>query len=100
MSRGILATVSIPVASDVTVDDVAAAYAAYANESFVLNVSQVPATASVTGANTALVYATLDRNAERITAICAIDNLVKGTAGAALQSSILPSACLRTWVSM
>ena len=28
----------------------------------------------------------LDRNGERITAICAIDNLMKGTAGAALQS--------------
>lgn len=87
MSRGILATVSIPMVSGVTADDVTAAYAdAYAHESFVLNVPQVPATASVTGANTALVYATLDRNAERLTAICAIDNLVKGTAGAALQS--------------
>ena len=37
-------------------------------------------------ANTALVHATLDRDGERITAICAIDNLVKGTAGAAIQS--------------
>ncbi len=87
MSRGILATVSLPVVPGTTATDVAAAYEdAYANNKFVLNVDQVPATASVTGANTALVHATLDRNGQRITAICAIDNLMKGTAGAAIQS--------------
>ena len=87
MARGILATVSLPAKPGITAGDVEAAYRdAYAGEEFVLWSDSVPATASVTGANTALVHATADRNGERITAICAIDNLVKGTAGAALQS--------------
>ena len=38
------------------------------------------------GDDTAHIWAGLDRDGERITAICAIDNLVKGTAGAAIQS--------------
>ncbi|WRS30491.1 N-acetyl-gamma-glutamyl-phosphate reductase [Actinomycetaceae bacterium MB13-C1-2] len=87
VSRGILATVSLPVVPGTSAEDVVGAYEdAYANEKFVLSVDHVPATASVTGANTALVHATLDRDKQRITAICAIDNLMKGTAGAAIQS--------------
>lgn len=87
MSRGILATVSIPAAPGITEADVRQAYAeAYAAEPFVRTVATPPVSATVTGANSALVWAGLDRDGERITAICAIDNLVKGTAGAALQS--------------
>lgn len=87
MARGILATVSLPVIQGTTADEVALAYEdAYASEEFVIDVDQVPSTASVTGANTALVHAVLDRDQQRITAICAIDNLMKGTAGAAIQS--------------
>jgi N-acetyl-gamma-glutamyl-phosphate reductase len=47
---------------------------------------QWPATASTVGANTALVQVAVDAKAGRVVAICALDNLVKGTAGAALQS--------------
>lgn len=87
MARGILATVSIPVHEGVTEDDVVAAYtSAYANETFVRFQEGFPSSASVTGANTALVGAVLDKNGTRITAVCAIDNLMKGTAGAAVQS--------------
>lgn len=87
MARGILATVSIPVTAGTTADDVTDAYrSAYADEKFVTYVDGFPTSSSVTGANTALVGAVLDRNRERLTAICAIDNLVKGTAGAALQA--------------
>ncbi|MFT0848442.1 N-acetyl-gamma-glutamyl-phosphate reductase [Actinomycetaceae bacterium L2_0104] len=87
MARGILATVSLPAKPGTTAEDVTAAYRdAYAGEPFVRWSDAVPATSAVTGANTALVHATLDRDGERITAICAIDNLVKGTAGAAIQS--------------
>ncbi len=87
MARGILATVSLQAKPGVGADDVEAAYRdACAGEPFVLWSDTIPTTASVTGANTALVHATLDRDGERITAICAIDNLVKGTAGAAIQS--------------
>lgn len=87
VSRGILATVSIPVASGTTQSDVQDAYrSAYDGEPFVQFMDAVPTTAMTTGANTALVHAVLDRDEERLTAICALDNLVKGTAGAAIQS--------------
>lgn len=87
MSRGILATVSIPVAGSVTAEQVTHAYrSALIDEPFVRWSEQWPTTASVVGANTALVHAELDRDGEHITAICALDNLVKGTAGAAIQS--------------
>lgn len=87
MSRGILATVSIPVNPGVTAEDVLAAYeTAYQGEPFVRNSKQIPGVASVIGANTALIHAVLDRDERRITAVCAIDNLMKGTAGAAIQS--------------
>lgn len=87
MSRGILATVSLPVLPGVTAKAVKEAYTgAYAGEDFVTFTDQVPQTASVTGSNCALIHAALDRDGQRITAICALDNLVKGTAGAAIQS--------------
>jgi len=89
MSRGILATVTAPVAEGVTEEALRAAWeAAYADEPFVelLPAGQWPTTASVLGANTALVQVALDAKAGRAVAVCAIDNLVKGTAGGALQS--------------
>lgn len=87
MSRGILATVAIPVAGSITAEQVTDAYqSALRDEPFVRWSEQWPTTASVVGANTALIHAELDRDGEHITAICALDNLVKGTAGAAIQS--------------
>ncbi len=89
MSRGILATVTAPLAAGATADSVRAAWAsAYAHEPFVhlLPEGQWPTTAATLGANTALVQVAVDAKAGRVIAICAIDNLVKGTAGAALQS--------------
>ncbi len=89
MSRGILATVSAPLAPGVSADAVRAAWVdAYADEPFmhVLPEGQWPSTAGVIGANTALLQVTVDAKARRVVAVCAIDNLVKGTAGAALQS--------------
>jgi len=41
----------------------------------------------VLGANTALIGVTVDSAVNRVVAIVAIDNLVKGTAGAAIQSA-------------
>ncbi|MCO5572168.1 hypothetical protein L7F22_025919 [Adiantum nelumboides] len=68
---------------------VRAAYAkAYEGEPFVrlLPAGQQPATASVLGSNTAQVQVALDRDAGRVVATAAIDNLTKGTAGGAFQS--------------
>lgn len=89
MSRGILATVTAPLlpgADPVTVREAWAR--AYAGEPFVqlLPEGQWPTTAATVGANTALVQVTVDERAGTVVAICALDNLVKGTAGAAVQS--------------
>lgn len=88
MARGILATVTAPLAAGATADAVRAAWtAAYADEPFVhlLPENQWPSTAATLGANTALVQVAVDERAGRVVAIAAIDNLVKGTAGQALQ---------------
>jgi N-acetyl-gamma-glutamyl-phosphate reductase len=89
MSRGILATCSAKAKPGVTAAQVRAAYAeAFAGEPFVhlLPEGRWPATASVQGSNNALVQVVLDESVGRIIAIAAIDNLVKGTAGGAVQS--------------
>jgi N-acetyl-gamma-glutamyl-phosphate reductase len=46
-----------------------------------------PRTADTVGANTALIGFAVDESAGRLVTITAIDNLVKGTAGAAIQSA-------------
>ncbi|MFJ9842728.1 N-acetyl-gamma-glutamyl-phosphate reductase [Kitasatospora sp. NPDC101155] len=89
MPRGILATCSAKAKPGVSAESLRAAYAeAFADEPFVhlLPEGQWPQTSSVYGANTALVQVALDPTAGRIIAISAIDNLVKGTAGGAVQS--------------
>ncbi|WP_069115447.1 N-acetyl-gamma-glutamyl-phosphate reductase [Jiangella alba] len=90
MSRGILATVTAKLTGDA--GSVRAAWAgAYADEPFVhlLPEGQWPTTAAVLGANTAHVQVTVDEAAGRVVAVAAIDNLTKGTAGAAVQSANL-----------
>jgi N-acetyl-gamma-glutamyl-phosphate reductase len=89
MPRGILSTVSAPVAhAGVTVADVRAVYEkAYGDEPFVrlLPEGQWPTTASTLGANTVLLQVAVDAHAGRVIVIAALDNLTKGTAGAAVQ---------------
>ena len=89
MARGILATSSAPIASGVTDAEIRDAWeSAYGDETFVqlLPEGQFPRTADVLGANTALVGLAIDRAANRVVVVTAVDNLVKGTAGAAIQS--------------
>ena len=92
MSRGILATVTARLApgrEGATEDEVRTVWAdAYADEPFVelLAAGQWPTTAATLGANTALVQVALDAAAGRVVAVTAIDNLVKGTAGQAVQA--------------
>jgi len=88
MSRGILATVSAPVSGDVTLADVRAVYEkAYGEEPFIqlLPAGQWPTTASTLGANTVLLQVAIDEAAGRLVVVAALDNLTKGTAGAAVQ---------------
>lgn len=89
MSRGILATTTAPLAPGADAAGVRRAWAqAYADEPFVelLPEGQWPTTAATVGANTALVQVAVDARANRVVTVCALDNLVKGTAGAAVQS--------------
>jgi len=89
MSRGILATTTAPLTPGADAADVRAAWElAYADEPFVelLPEGQWPTTAATIGANTALVQVAVDARAGKVVTICALDNLVKGTAGAAVQS--------------
>lgn len=89
MSRGILAVNSAKLAKGVTLAHLQTAYAnAYENEKFVklLPNGQFPSTSSTLGVNTCLVGIAVDEHANRLIAVSAIDNLVKGTAGAAIQS--------------
>lgn len=88
MSRGILATVSAPLARDADAAEVRAAYlAAYADEPFVhvLPDGQWPQTQSVLGSNAVHVQVTVDPAVRRVVAVGVVDNLAKGTAGAAVQ---------------
>lgn len=90
MSRGILATSTARVVPGTDAATVRAAWEdAYAGERFVqlLPEGQFPRTADVLGANTALLGLQIDENAGRVVVIAAVDNLVKGTAGAAIQSA-------------
>ncbi len=86
-SRGILATCTAPTSA--SEGEIRAAYEkAYAAEPFIhlLPEGQLPKTGSVIGSNAAQVAVAVDEEAGVLVAICAIDNLTKGTGGAAVQS--------------
>ncbi|AQA05153.1 N-acetyl-gamma-glutamyl-phosphate reductase [Mycobacterium sp. MS1601] len=86
-SRGILATCTARTAASVA--ELRAAYEkAYASEPFVhlLPEGQLPKTGSVIGSNAAQLQIAVDSDAGTFVAVCAIDNLTKGTGGAAVQS--------------
>jgi N-acetyl-gamma-glutamyl-phosphate reductase len=87
MSRGILSTCyAAPVDAARPAGDYAAALrAAYAGEPFVAVVDGAPDTAHVRGSNRVHVAAVYDARARRVIAMGAIDNLVKGAAGQAVQ---------------
>jgi N-acetyl-gamma-glutamyl-phosphate reductase len=90
MSRGILATATARLAAGVSAAAVREAWeSAYADEPFVhlLPAGQFPRTADTIGANTCLIGLAVDEAAGRVVVVSALDNLVKGTAGAAIQSA-------------
>lgn len=87
MSRGILSVNTVKPKGSFNLTDLKAVYAAaYGDEKFVRVVDTQPSTASVLGSNSAQLAIAFDEHANRIVITCAIDNLVKGTAGAAIQS--------------
>ena len=99
MSRGILATSTARVRPGVSADAVRSAWEdAYADEPFVqmLPPGVLPRTADVLGANTVLIGLTVDEAAGRVVTVLAIDNLYKGTAGAAIQSANIALGLVET----
>jgi N-acetyl-gamma-glutamyl-phosphate reductase len=92
MSRGILATCSARIAPGTDASAARAVYEeAYAEEPFVhlLPEGQWPTTAQVLGANTVALQVAVDADAGRLVVVAAVDNLTKGTAGAAVQCANL-----------
>ena len=89
MARGILATVTAPLAAGTDPAAVREAYAtALADEPFVhlLPEGVWPQTQAVLGSNAVNVQVAVDEAAGRLVAVAALDNLTKGTAGGAVQS--------------
>jgi N-acetyl-gamma-glutamyl-phosphate reductase len=88
MPRGILATCTARAKPGATARTVRAAWeAAYLDEPFVhlLPRGQWPRTADVLGSNNVHLQVALDERSGRVVAVAAMDNLTKGTGGAAVQ---------------
>lgn len=88
LPRGILATITAPLKGDVDKRRVAQAFREfYADEPFclVLPEGQQPQTQNVVGSNMVHIQAHVDERANRLVITAALDNLCKGTAGAAVQ---------------
>jgi N-acetyl-gamma-glutamyl-phosphate reductase len=88
LDRGLLATVYLEVEPGLLPEEAHAAFAtAYADEPFitVCEPGGQPATGHVRGSNRAHIGVALDEPSGTLVVTCAIDNLVKGTAGQAVQ---------------
>jgi N-acetyl-gamma-glutamyl-phosphate reductase len=87
MTRGLIVTCYATLRAGVTAPQVADAYrSAYAEEPFVRITSTYPATKATLGSNWCLVYPVVDEQNHRLVVFGAIDNLVKGAAGSAVQN--------------
>jgi len=88
MPRGILASCTAALRTGIDDETARSAYhTAYSAEPFVqlLPAGRWPATAAVHGSNSVQLQVAVDVDAGRLVAVGAIDNLTKGTAGAAVQ---------------
>ena len=88
MSRGILATISAH--TDASLLDLRQATASwYDSEAFVtlLPDGQLPNTASTLGSNSVQIQIAKDERTSRVTVVAALDNLLKGASGQALQNA-------------
>ena len=86
MTRGILSTIYATPVAGATTDDLLSCLAdTYADEPFVVVDQRIPQTKAVSGSNCAHLTARHDTRTGRLVVISAIDNLVKGTSGQAIQ---------------
>ncbi len=90
MNRGILATIYVSLAGNATVDDLRnTLQKSYANEPFIRVLdakSPPPSTAMVRGSNLCVMGVYADRMSGKAILVSAIDNLVKGASGQAVQN--------------
>jgi N-acetyl-gamma-glutamyl-phosphate reductase len=89
LERGILAVNTAVLKPGVDLEKVRAVFLdAYGDEQFIKisKTGDFPSTAETIGDNFALIGLAVDTHANRLITVCSIDNLVKGTAGAAIQS--------------
>lgn len=89
MSRGILETIYVKTAPGVTAEDLKAKLQdQYSNEPFVtiLDGTSIPQTRHVRGSNHCFINVVQDRIPGRAIIVSAIDNLVKGASGQAVQN--------------
>jgi N-acetyl-gamma-glutamyl-phosphate reductase len=94
MPRGILATITMKLNSDISSEAAHKIYEdAYKSEEFVqvLPLGQMPQTSSVLGSNYVAIQVAVDSHTNRLVISVAIDNLVKGAAGQAMQNANLIS---------
>ena len=92
MNRGILATCYAKPAAETSTDALLEALAEfYADEPFIVVSDRSPSTKATLGANAAHLTARYDARTNTVVALCAIDNLVKGAAGQAVQCANLIS---------
>jgi len=90
MTRGLLATCYARPARRVrSADAMAVLGEAYADERFVVVTQEPPSTKWTSGSNTAQVSVCVDDRTGWLVAMCALDNLVKGAAGQAVQCANL-----------
>ena len=88
MSRGLLSTVYLETEEGFSATDALELYRShYAEEPFVVvrELGAMPSTAEVRGTNRASIGVAVDERTHTLIAACAIDNLVKGAAGQAVQ---------------
>lgn len=90
MARGLMDTMMLTLASGVTQPDLDNAFqSAYSASEFVHYVDSPPGSKALTGSNSALITSCADERTGSAVVICAIDNLVKGAAGQAIQNANL-----------
>ena len=90
MTRGILATCYARPTTATTTDEVLGLLRdAYDAEPFVHVIDGPPTTKAVLGSNSAMVTARADQRTGWVVALCAIDNLMKGASGQAVQCANL-----------
>jgi N-acetyl-gamma-glutamyl-phosphate reductase len=87
--RGILAVNTAKLSPGANIEAITAAFeSAYGDEFFIelLAPGELASTVDTIANNKAVISIAVDEHANRLVTVCAIDNLVKGTAGAAIQS--------------